>query len=449
MADPLLTDLVPRFASGSGAPWAADALPFHFSTWHAALAGAFLSYLVLMFTNPVRASLRDGFRCVRRYRKIWTILAGFAFCYAFFQLAVRVFYYFVLPESERPSFEWTFAWSFPRASPRLAEVHSLGDWLLAIRADPRIVIVKESALNAAETLAGIFNNVITTFPFSAIAAIMLLANWEGHHGTLRRALGKRFGKASVPVHGAILLCALAAIVKPILFGPSLPELNRIAPGLLLLRWFSLIDWLSFLFEYLFGVCAQIYLILMVYAWVRGLSFTPAHLLDFAIRRFSFVVKWAALVMLVSALLIDLPRTYALTFHFDDSAFVENIFAYIDWIARPLLALFLTLFATMQITLTFHSESFRKALLDHFAFLRRSWWPLLWFLLIAGLHLFLLNFLHQSIVHGFGEETATAQAWGLFQPLLASFVAAWLLASWVCLFKRCETGRTRAENWIRF
>ncbi len=413
------------------------------------LGGAIGGYFLLMFTNPVHTSLRDGFRCIRRYKKIWTILALFGFCYAFFQVALRFFYYFVLPESERPSFDWTFVWSFPGSPARIGEVHTLNDWWLAIHNDPRILLVKESALAAIEAVAGVFNNVITTFPFSAIAAIMLLGNWENHHSTLRKALRKRFGRFGWVVHLGIVICAVGAILKPVLFGPSLLALNRVAPGLLLLQWSSIIDWLSFLFEYLFGICIQIYLILMVYAWVRGLNFTPVHLLDFAIRRFSFVVKWASLVMLVSTLLIDAPRIYAMLFHFDDSPFIENTFTYIDWVARPVLAVLLVLFATMQITLTFHSESFRAALGDHFGFLRRNWWELTWFLLIAALHFFLLNFLNQMIIHGFGEETATTFAWSLIYPLLAAVVSGWLLATWVCLFKRCETVHPHVQSWFKF
>ena len=189
---------------------------------------------------------------------------------------------------------------------------------------------------------------------------MLLANWEDHHATLRQALRRRFGGKAWLAHGGILACAVAAIVKPVLFGPSLLYLNRVAPGLVLLRWSALIDWLSFLFEYLFGVCVQIYLILLVYAWLRGLNWTPAHLMDMAIRRFSFVVKWAAVVMAASSLLIDLPRIGALLFRFDDPVFLNQTFAYIDGVGRPLLALFLISFSTMQITLTFHSETLRKA-----------------------------------------------------------------------------------------
>lgn len=413
------------------------------------LAGALAGYGVLLWTNPIRASLRDGLRCLRRYRQLWSIPALFGFCYAAFQLAVRIFYFHTLPEGGRPSLEWHWNWTFPDAPAHLAEVHTLGDWLTVLRDDPWIALVRESGVEALESLAGVFNNVVTTFPFSALAAVLLLCNYDAHHTTLRCALRARFGRAGWLAHAGILLCAVAAILKPVLFGPSLPELNRIAPGLLLLRWSSLIDSLSFWFEYLFGTCIQIYLILIVYAWVRGLAWTRRELLDVAIRRFSFVVKWAAAVMVASTVLIHVPLAFALLCRFDDAEFLQNTFLYIDHVARPLLALLLIAFASVQITLTFHSESLPKALADHARFLRRNLAPFLWFLLLAGLHFFLLALANQSVVRGFGAETATASAWSLVYPLLAAALAAWLLASWVCLYKRSEAGRLRRDLLIRF
>jgi hypothetical protein len=103
-----------------------------------------------------------------------------------------------------------------------------------------------------------------------------------------------------------IACALAALLKPALY-VLLPKLNLGLSGNVLLQWSSLIDWLSFFFEYLFGVCIQLYLILLVYMWVRAISFTRAHLLDVAIRRFNSVVKWAAIVMLPEPVRNERPR----------------------------------------------------------------------------------------------------------------------------------------------
>lgn len=392
------------------------------------LAGALCGYLLLMFASPVRASLRDGLRCVRRYGTLWSMLALLGLCYALFKIGLDVFCHYILPEGARPIFQWTRPWFYPH--PMLIET------------------LRSSALPALECVAGVFNNLITTFPFSAIAALMLLANWQGHHAVLRAALRRRFDGLGWLIYHAISICALAAIVKPALY-LSLPVLGRMGPSLHLLQIETVIEWLSFLFEYLFGVCVQLYLILLVYVWVRGLNFTHSHLLDFAIRRFSFVVKWAGVVMLVSTVFIHVPLILSNVPPFSHWIPPERTFVYIERIARPVLAVFLVFFSSVQITLTFHSESLRKAVRDHLGFVGRNWWALGWFLLVAGIHFYLLNALDRAMNLGFGSGTAVTLAWRVAYPLLGAFVGGWMLATWVCLYKRCVAGRVDADSWVRF
>lgn len=396
---------------------------------HWYLLGAVVGYLILMFTNPVRVSFRDGFRCLRRHGSIWAILLVFGFCYAAFGLGVEVFFNRVLPEGQRPEFLWSRAWFLPR--------------------DMQLKVLSDSWLPALESVAGIFNNIITTFPCSAVAALLLIFNWEGHHAVLNKALRRRFGAAGWLVYLGILLCALAALVKPFLYGPTLPALNNAFPtsGLLLLQISLMIDWLSFIFEYLFGVCVQVYIILLAYVWVRGLSYTRGHLLDFAIRRLSFVLKWAGVVILLSSLLFKLPLILA-TIPALGSLPLAMTADYRTPKQRLFMAIFLILFSSVQIILTFHSESLRRALRDHARFLRANWWPFSWFVLIAGLHFFLLKVLDLSLVRGFGERTGIILLWRLLSPMLLALMAGWLLSAWVCLFKRCETGRAH-DDWIRF
>jgi len=62
------------------------------------LLGSIVGYLLVMFTNPVRTSLRDGMRCVRRYKVLWVTLGSFGFAYALFQLALRYYFFCVLPQ---------------------------------------------------------------------------------------------------------------------------------------------------------------------------------------------------------------------------------------------------------------------------------------------------------------------------------------------------------------
>lgn len=390
--------------------------------------GALLGYALLMFTNPIRASLRDGIRCVQRYGSIWSILALFGLCYAVFEIAVRVFFFYMLPEGAKPLFQWERAFFLPQ--------------------DARLEIIRGSILPAAEGVAGIFNNIVTTYPFSAIAAVLLLGNYDGHHFVLNRALRKRFGAWGWVLYFGISICALAAIAKPLLYA-GLTFLAQHMPVMLLVQGSLVVDWLSFLFEYLFGVCIQIYLILIVFAWVRGISFTHRNLLDVAIRRFSFVVRWAVVVLIASTLAIHLPLIMSNVEALSGWLSPEPTIQYIDQWARPALAVFLIFFSTVQITLSFHSESLRKALKDHFQFAALNWWRLGWFFVIAGLHFYLLTVANQAFLAGWGEGTAITLVWRLAYPLIAAFISAWMLATWVCFYKRCEAGRNRPDNWIKF
>jgi len=399
--------------------------------WVAPVA-AVAVYLLVMFFNPARASLRDGIRCMRRYGTVWRMLVLFGLCYAIFQIGVEVFYFYNLPDGERPVFQWSRPWFLPVETAQ--------------------AILKTSALPALEGVAGLFNVLITTFPFSAIAAVMFLMNWGGHHGVLFRALRRRFDGAGWAIHAGILLCAVAAIVKVVIYGPLLLVLNSFLPGLPILQVSFVVDWLSFLFEIMFGVCVQIYLILMVYAWVRGLNFQHQHLLDFAIRRFSFVMKWSAIVMLASTLLIHLPLILSNVPPFSHIVSPDKLPHYIDHVARPVLAVFLLLFSGMQIILTFHSESLAKALSDYLHFLRKDALTIFSFLVIALAHFYFLNVLNEVMKSGFannGDLTTITIVWRLFYPLLSAFVSGWLLASWVCLYKRSEAGRVHAGDWIKY
>jgi hypothetical protein len=394
-----------------------------------AAATAFGVYLAAMLFNPARASLRDGYRAVRRYRMLWVPLGVCGFAYALFQLALRLYFHLVLPPETRPVFQW---WSATPVTSQFAP-------------DAFLKSLRESLLPAIENVAGIFNNLVSTFPLATVAAVLLLLNFGGHHVVLWRALRQRFGRAGWLVYAGIVVCALAAIAKPLTY-----VVARHVDPLLWFQWSPVIAWLAFLFEYLFGVCLQVYLILMAYCWVRGVAFTHGHLLDFAIRRCGSVLKWAAMVMLLSSAFIDLPlilKNFApFTGVFsDDRATV----AFRLGLARSILTGVLLATSTMQITLVFHSESLRAALRDHLRFLWRHWWPYAWFLAIATLHFLLLALLDRTVQTAFGEGTAPGIAWSLFFPWLAAIVAAWLLASWVCLYRRCDTGRKRSENWIAF
>jgi hypothetical protein len=411
----------------------------------ALLGFAVAGYALMMWTNPARASFRDGLRALRRYPALWAIPGAFGFCAALFQLAQRIYFACVLPPAERPVFVWA------REAWRDKELWLTGSdqslWWL-----PRtelLLALRRSELPALEMLAGTFNCLVATFPVSALAAILLLLNRGGHHAVLMRALQRRLGVFGYAVHLGIVVCALAAIVKPLLY--VMPQIPGLPPQAIVLwaQWSQVVAWLSFLFEYLAGIFLQTYLILLAFIWVRGLTFTHVHLVDFAIRRFSSVVKWAGVILVVSTVLIDLPLM------------LRNFTPFAGWFpspeefprylgaARASLALVALGGATMQVTLVFHSETLRGAWRNHSDFLQEHWWPLGWFLVVAALHCFALQGINRAIVAGVGEGTALWIAWFLVFPWIAGVVAAWLLASWVCVYKRCSTPAQTARTQTMF
>ena len=411
-----------------------------------AVAGCALAgYALMMFTNPARAGFRDGLRALRRYPSLWAIPGVFGFSAAIFQLLKRAYFAWVLPPSERQGFYW------------MREAWSDKDYWLTgsdqsvwwLPREEFLHALRESRMPAFETLAGMFNCLVAAFPISAMAAILLLLNRGGHHGVLIRALRKRLGIFGWAVHFGIVVCAVAAIAKPLLYiAPQLFALTADSADLWQ-QWSQVIAWLSFLFEYLCGVFIQTYLILLAYIWVRGLTFTRTHLVDFSMRRFSAVVKWAGIVMLFSTLFIELPLVLRNFGSFAGWFPEPEQFAMRLTAARAALAIFSLLAASMQITLIFHSESLVAAFRDHVAFLREHWWPLAWFIAIAGLHCFAMQAGRQAVAFGLGEGSALWVAWSLLSPWIAGVIVAWMLASWVCIFKRCATPAQSAATQTMF
>src|SRR5437870_901181 len=102
------------------------------------LLGILAGYLLLMLTNPVRISLRDGFRCVVRFKRLWLIFALLAVAYSTFQFAT----FTPLQATSDLHFE-QFAFWETWHWPAFAEIWS------------------ESLLHAAEAVAGIFDAAAT------------------------------------------------------------------------------------------------------------------------------------------------------------------------------------------------------------------------------------------------------------------------------------------------
>ena len=375
-------------------------------------------YALLMLFNPVRLALRDGFRCLLRFPRIWIAFVLLGFAYSVFQFAT------FRPIQSSAELDFTQMASLPTWSwPRLTEV-----WL-------------QIPLPALENVAGIFDNATTTYPLSVIAALLIILNWRGLHGALVRALRKRYGLWGAFIYLIVLLSAFASLLKPIVYW-RLPEWGGVVPVAALLRISATVDAVAFIFEYLFGVYIQVYLIMVCFAWIRGLGFEEGELFRFAVRRFAFVLEWAGVVVVVSTLIVRVPLLLA---------YFMNIPHVLDYLPfqRLVMSVLIICFASVQVSLALHNENLSEAIRAHFRFLRRNWHFFAWFILICALHFFIIM-ASDAIARGaIGDRLVPLIVWKSVFVTTRGFIIGWLLASWVCLFRHCETGGIDQESWIQY
>jgi hypothetical protein len=381
------------------------------------LLGLVVGYLIVLFFNPIRLALRDGLRCILRFKRIWLTFVLLGFAYSVFQFA-------------------TFTPLHGLADLDFSQVTAPGTWEW-----PAFVeIWREVPLPALEGVAGIFDNATTTYPLSVIAALLLLINWRGLHGALVRALSKRYRAWGYLIYFVVLIGALAALAKPIAFW-QLPVWGAGEPAARWLRISATVDAVAFIFEYLCGVYLQVYLITVCLAWIKGLSFGEQDLVGFAMRRFSYVLEWAGIVVIVGTLIVRVPLLLAYFMN------VPDVLDYLPGERFIMSALIIT-FCSMQVSLVLHNETLHAAFHAHKEFVRANLFRLGWFLLIAALHYFFL-ITGDAIVRGaIGDRAVGMIAWKLIYVCLRGLVTGWLLASWVCLFRQCETRRASQETWIQ-
>ena len=210
----------------------------------------------------------------------------------------------------------------------------------------------------------------------------------------------------------------------------------------LLKFSATVDAVAFIFEYLFGVYVQVYLIAVCFFWIRGASFEESELFRFAVRRFSYVLEWAGLVVLFGILLLRVPLLLA---------YFTNIPDVLDYlpIQRVVMCALIITFASVQVSLALHNETLREAIRAHFAFLRQHLRRFAWFLLIAALHFLILMGCDALVRGAMADRLAASILWTTFFVCARGFITGWLLASWVCLFRQGEAGYVAEQLWIQY
>ena len=382
------------------------------------LLGFVCGYIIVLLFNPVRLALRDGFRCLLRYKRIWMTFVVLGFAYFVFQFS-------------------TFTPIQSSSDVDLSQLTSMSSWHWPTFME----IWNEAPLPALEGVAGIFDCSTTTYPLSAIAAVMMLMNWRGLHSALVRALHKRFRFAGYLVYLALLFSAVSTLLKPIVFW-ALPLWGGLIPAAELLQISASIDAFAFIFEYLLGVYIQVYIIAVCFAWIRGLSFEEGELFRFAMRRFSYVLEWAGILVLVSFLIVRLPLLLAYFMN------IPDVLDYLP-VERVVMCGLIIAFSSVQISLALHNETLREAIRAHRQFIKINLNRFGWFLLICGIHFFVLT-TADAIVRGAIADRGLAMIiWKSIFVLARGVVTGWLLASWVCLFRRGETREVYQQAWIEY
>jgi hypothetical protein len=238
----------------------------------------------------------------------------------------------------------------------------------------------------------------------------------------------------------LLLSAVAALLKPVVF--ALPLWGGLLPGSELLQISASVDAVAFIFEYLFGVYIQVYLIAVCFAWIRGLSFEEGELFRFGMRRFSYVLEWAGIVVLVSFLIVRLPLLLAYFMN------IPDVLDYLP-VERMLMCGLIIAFSSVQISLALHNETLREAIRAHREFIRNNLSRFGWFLLICGIHFFFLTTADAIMRGAIADRLVAMIIWKSIFVFLRGFITGWLLASWVCLFRRGETGQVYQQAWIEY
>jgi hypothetical protein len=379
------------------------------------IAGVLIGYLALIFGNPVSRFFRDGLRCLQRHPRMWIWLSILGLVYTIFQV-LQVY------EMGEGTFSLMNLLAWPAFRPRSGEASASQAWLPGL-----------------ELLAGLFNQAVVSYPTSALAALLFLTNWRGYQMQFFRAAKVRLGRWWLGIYFGLLVCAVAAFCKPI-FSLSIYWLNRYFDGIFLLRVGAIIDWLSFQFEYLFGLLIQIFLVVLTFIWIRGLNSEPGRIFEFALKRAVFAAKWAGIVLLATFVLIHLPLLISYLWITQQTDFTKAVIQYIEQTARPLIAVALILFCSIQITLILHNETLWDAVHEHAQLVRRHWFRIISFLAVAGIHLFALSWLTDFIMGGFPKYSVPNLFFAVLFALGRAFLVAWFLAAWVCLYRVSQSAR---------
>jgi len=369
--------------------------------------------LCALAVRPVRIALQNGLHCMARYPGLWRIPAAFGIASAAFHFTAAIF---VVVRKQENIFAWLSAVT-PATTPASLSLLWSAAWLPAL-----------------EGTASLFSIFTATFPLSAFCALLFLGNAWGCLGACTRVIRRRFSLFAWPAILALVICALCAVLKPALY-LLLPEALAHIPFPAILT----IGMASYVFELILGAFFLTYLMLMAYAWSRGLQFESSRLRRLAAHRTAVVLQWTFLIAAAATLLIALPSLAPLLTEPGAPIASQLADAGQFW-GRILFAALLTIGCAVQTTLVFHNASLSSAIRASLEFLRTHLGVVSAFF-TAAFALFLL--LQAGIFHLgrlFGPDSALVLGVQAIEGFLTALIAGWLVAAWVCLYKSLTSGR---------
>lgn len=360
-----------------------------------------LAFAGWLLHPTVRRALGDGGRCVARFPSLWRIPAGFALIYGVFQWVAEALLLWRVGE-------WSVNWM------------TNGHWVHSHRISDQW---HQAVFHAVERTTALANDVIIPFPLSAGLVVWAILFRRNVIAQLIRTTKRGFPRAWLFLVVCLMCSAMAAVIKPAIY-LFLPEwIEWFADyGNYALLGATTINMIALIFEIFIGSYVTVFLMLMAFSWIRGINADRLRLHILTARRMRFVLKWTILTTGLAIGLVALP----ISLGFGDIGH----FVYVG----ILLALF-----PVQAVLVFHNGSLRSALRSSVRLIKQNGAAVILFVLGAVVFFFLLALLSNEILIRCQGESPGILIQAAFGTIGAA-LSGWLVASWVCLYRRIETDK---------
>src|SRR5205807_365917 len=123
--------------------------------------------------------------------------------------------------------------------------------------------------------------------------------------------------------------------------------------------------------------------------------------------------------------------------------IPNVLDYLP-LERVVMSGLIIAFCSVQISLALHNETLGAAIRAHRQFIGANAHRVGWFLFICGMHFFFIMACDAITRAAITDRLVVLFLWKCIFVSLRGLITGWLLASWVCFFRQCETDRVDWE-----